>query len=124
ELPDLNVCNQGDAAPAAADDSVAVAQGSTLTASAPGVLANDSDAEGDALTASVVSGPSHGTLALAADGSFTSTPSPGYSGPDSFIYGAEDGALSSNATVSITVANLPPAAAGDSYSVQGRGTLA
>ena len=47
----------------------------TLSVDAPGVLANDTDTEGDALAASVVdSGPSSGSLTLNADGSFTYTP--------------------------------------------------
>ena len=42
-----------------------------LTVGASGVLANDSDADGAPLTASRVSGPSHGTLTLNANGSFS-----------------------------------------------------
>ena len=63
-----------------------------LVIAAPGVLANDSDVEGDALTAVLVSGPANGTLALNADGSFTYTPAANYNGADSFTYKANDGA--------------------------------
>jgi hypothetical protein len=58
----------------------------------------------------------HGSLSLNADGGFTYTPSPGYSGPDSFTYRANDGTADSNtATVSLTVTpglpvNHPPVA--------------
>ena len=45
-----------------------------------GVLRNDSDANGDALTASLVQGPLHGTLALNADGTFTYTPNADFNG--------------------------------------------
>ena len=63
------------AAPVAADDGpYATPEGSELTLPAPGVLANDTDADGDTLTASKVTDPAHGMLALAADGSFTYTP--------------------------------------------------
>ncbi len=46
---------------------------------------------GNALSAVLVSGPAHGTLALAANGSFTYTPAANYNGPDSFTYKANDG---------------------------------
>ena len=46
-----------------------------LTVAAPGVLGNDSAVEGDALTAVLVSGPSHAaSFALNANGSFTYVP--------------------------------------------------
>ena len=44
---------------------------STLASPPPGVLGNDTDPDGDALSAVLVSGPSNGTLTLNADGSFT-----------------------------------------------------
>ncbi|MDR3636948.1 MAG: Ig-like domain repeat protein [Isosphaeraceae bacterium] len=73
-----------------------------------GVLFNDSDPDGDPLTAQLVSGPSHGAVTLNADGSFTYAPVSGYYGPDSFTYQANDGQLNSNvATVSLTVYGLP-----------------
>src|SRR5207249_3518309 len=90
-----------------------------LTVAAPGVLGNDTDVEGDAKTAMLVSGPTHGTLTLNADGSFSYTPAANYNGADSFTYKANDGAADSNvATVSITVSavNDAPVAANDSYS--------
>jgi hypothetical protein len=62
-----------------------------------------SDVDGDTLTYTIVSGPSHGTLNGSGD-SRTYTPATNYNGPDSFTYKANDGALDSNvATVSITV---------------------
>jgi len=74
------------------------------------VLGNDTDADGDTLTAVLVSPPQHGDLTLKADGSFTYTPDPDFSGTDSFTYQASDGALTSNvATVTITVAEGPNA---------------
>src|SRR5207237_5702252 len=51
-----------DHAPVAVPDSYSTPEDTTLTVPAPGVLANDADADGDALTALLVSGPSHGTL--------------------------------------------------------------
>ena len=58
---------------------------------APGVLGNDTDVEGDPLTAIKVSDPLHGTLTLNADGSFTYTPNGNFNGNDSFTYKANDG---------------------------------
>ena len=45
-----------------------------LTIAAPGVLNNDRDPDGDALTVSLVTGPAQGALTLNADGSFIYTP--------------------------------------------------
>ncbi|HEX3148672.1 MAG TPA: Ig-like domain-containing protein [Gemmataceae bacterium] len=76
-----------------------------------GTLANDTDADGNALTAVLVSGPAHGSLTLGTDGGFTYTPVADYNGPDSFTYKANDGAADSNvATVSlnVTAVNDPP----------------
>lgn len=95
------------AAPVAVDDTYAVAVNSQLNVDAAfGVLNNDSDANGDNLTAILESVPDDGTLLLNADGSFTYTPSADFSGTDGFVYRASDGALISNlATVSLTVTN-------------------
>ena len=77
-----------------------------VVTAADGVVANDWDPEGDALTAVLVTDVSHGTLALAADGSFTYTPDAGYVGGDSFTYQANDGsALSDAVTVTLEVRN-------------------
>lgn len=104
--------------PAAAADAFSTEEDTPLTISAPGVLANDSDADGDALTAELVSGPSHGALILNADGSMTYTPEANFNGEDSFVYKASDGSSTSEATVTITVgaANDAPSATADEYS--------
>lgn len=52
----------------------------------------------------VVDAPDHGTVTLAADGSFAYTPAAGYTGPDRFTYRARNAAgASAPATVLITV---------------------
>jgi len=90
--------------PVAVDDAYSVNEDNTLYVAAPGVLANDSDADNDPLTAVLVSGPSNGTLTLNANGSFTYTPDANYNGLDSFTYLANDSVFDSNyATVNITV---------------------
>ena len=91
--------------PVAAADSYNGTQDTPLTIAAPGVLANDSDADGDALTAVLVASPAHGALALDANGGFSYTPAAGFSGVDSFTYKANDGKDDSNvATVTLTIA--------------------
>ena len=104
----------------AVDDNYTTPQDTMLTVAVPGVLGNDSDPEGDPLTANLITNVANGTLLLNADGSFTYMPNPGFTGPDSFTYVANDGALDSNvATVTITVQagpNRPPVAVDDTAS--------
>jgi VCBS repeat-containing protein len=104
-------------APTAAGDSYPAQEDQALTIAAPGVLGNDSDIDGDPLTAIVVSGPQHGSLVLNSDGSFRYTPAANYAGDDSFTYKANDGNADSEvAAVSLTVtgANDAPVAASQS----------
>jgi hypothetical protein len=105
--------------PVAVADTYTTTQNTALVVGAPGVLANDTDPNGDALTAVLATNPAHGTLALNADGSFTYTPTGGYTGPDSFIYRARDASnnLSPGTNVALSV-TLPgtPVAAPDAYS--------
>ena len=92
-------------APTAANDDYDTTEGIAITVVAPGVLDNDTDVDGDPLTATLGTGPSNGTLSLLTSGRFTYTPDNGFSGPDSFTYRAEDGSFESNlATVTIDVA--------------------
>jgi len=108
-------CN---APPVASGDAYAVDQATVLTVPAPGVLANDTDANGDAPSAVLVTNAGHGSVALSADGSFTYTPSASFFGTDSFTYKANDGRDDSNvATVTLTVrkGNRPPVARDDVY---------
>jgi len=79
----------------------------TLTIdSASGVLSNDIDADEDSLTATMISGPSHGTVSVFSDGSFSYSPDISFCGSDSFSYGAADGQGGGDtATVTISVAS-------------------
>ena len=105
-------------APVGVADSYSVAEDGTRSVAAPGVLGNDTDADGNPLTAALLTGPSHSTTSftLNADGSFDYTPVADYYGPDSFTYTVSDGLLTSTATVSLTVTpvNDAPVAHGDS----------
>ncbi|MFF7709138.1 Ig-like domain-containing protein [Pseudomonas sp. NPDC007930] len=95
--------------PVTADTSLAILAG----ASSSGVLLA-SDPDGDAITFFVGAAPNHGTLTLAANGSYTYTPANGFTGADSFTYSVRDadGGIAT-ATVQITVASvLPPVVTG------------
>jgi hypothetical protein len=75
-----------------------------LNVAAPGVLGNDLAASKANFTASLVSGPSRGTLTFNANGGFTYVPNNGVAGVDTFTYLANDGVSTSRpATVSIDV---------------------
>lgn len=91
--------------PESSADSYEMVEGAALTIDpADGLLANDSDPDGDSLTAVLVTGPAHGSLTLNDDGSFEYRPDDGYSGTDSFTYRASDGELESDPiVVTITV---------------------
>ncbi len=94
-------------APVAVPDEYTVLQGQALTIDLPGVLQNDTDADGDPLTAEVKDSPAHGTLDLRSDGSFTYTSESAFTGEDTFSYIAHDPSLASEpATVKITVQPL------------------
>ena len=75
-----------------------------VTVPAPGVLADDADADGDPLVALGAGDPAGGSVVVSSDGSFTYTPDAGFAGTDTFTYTASDGVdYSAPATVSITV---------------------
>src|SRR5205823_4052005 len=115
-------------APAASNDSAARAEGGTVTVldrTAASVLANDTDAEGNTLTATKLSDPAHGSVTLNADGTFSYSHDGSETTSDSFTYkacdngttnGSPDGKCSGTATVSLTVTpvNDAPAASNDS----------
>ncbi len=104
-------------APNAVGNAYTVQEDTPHTVMAPGVLGNDSDPDGDPLTAALQSSPIHGSLEFNADGSFVYTPTLNYVGSDSFIYIASDGALTDNATVSLNIiaVNDAPLASSDAY---------
>ena len=105
-------------APVAVADSYVMQQDTILNEAAPGVLENDTDADGDALTAVKASNPSHGSVTLNTNGSFTYTPTTGFVGIDTFTYTANDGAAAS-APAGVTIeVNGKPTTVPDSYSVQ------
>ncbi|HPU81740.1 cadherin-like domain-containing protein, partial [Accumulibacter sp.] len=118
----INVVNS---APVAGNDHYAVHAGRTLDISAPGLLANDRDADGDALSVAVVNVSGlRGTLTPYADGHFSFTPTAGFVGTTSFSYTLSDGfGGNSTATVAIDVTNRAPVASDDRYAVETGKTL-
>ena len=107
----IQVVRVVDRPPVAASDAYTVNEDTPLSVAAPGVLGNDSDPDGNPITAVKLTDPAHGTVTLNSNGSFTYTPAADYNGPDSFTYQASDGTLASAAaTVTITVnsVNDPP----------------
>ncbi|OAN43014.1 hypothetical protein A6A04_09975 [Paramagnetospirillum marisnigri] len=74
-----------------ADESIKVSEGGRLTISATDLLANDSDANGDALSITSVGLANHGTVSLDANGNIVFTADEGYSGAASFDYTVSDG---------------------------------
>lgn len=116
------------ARPTVADDGpYATRVDQVLSVPAPGVLANDTDSDGDILTAVLNDAPAvrprYGSVTLNADGSFVYTPSGVEVAGDSFGYWARDGQNESwrYATVGIRLSpgNKAPFARGDYYNVPG-----
>jgi hypothetical protein len=103
--------------PAGVADNFSVVFNTPLAVPAPGVLGNDNSHGAGALTAILLTGPSHGTLVFSSTGSFTYTPNAGFQGTDIFTYRpASSVAQGTTAAVTLTV-GPPPAGVADSFSV-------
>jgi hypothetical protein len=120
-------------APVAVANTFSTPLDTPLVVAAPGLLANDTDPDGDALTATLVTRTANGELVFGpdtppADGSFVYTPEPGFRGVDSFTYLAVDskGATSNTVTVTINVGvqNAPVAVNDVATVVHGTAALA
>ena len=97
--------------PLARNDSYSTVGNVLLTVPvATGVLLNDSDPDGSgglAVASFSATSANGGNVSVAADGSFTFNPFPGFSGTDTFTYTVSDGESNTNpATVSITVGQV------------------
>jgi len=86
-------------APVANNDTVTMAQNTSVTF--PSVLNNDTDVDSarSVLRATLVGATQHGSLVFNADGTFTYTPEAGFLGSDSFTYQADDGVWSVDPSV-------------------------
>ena len=72
------------------------------------MLGNDTDADGDVLTAAIATAPANGTVTFDANGSFRYTPNLNFTGTDAFTYNASDAVSTALGTVSITVLPVIP----------------
>jgi Big-like domain-containing protein len=105
-LPATVTITVTNAAPIARNDTYAATTAVQLTVVAPGVMGNDEDADGDDLTATLVSGGGNGSLSFdpSGDGGFTFKSGGSFTGPRTFTYRVTDGiAFSNTATVTINV---------------------
>ena len=112
--------------PVAVANAYTLGKNTTLTVAGPGVLANDTDADGNPMTAVAVADPAHGSLTLNTNGGFVYTPASNYFGADSFTYQANDGytnSLPAVVTLTITNINRPPVAVADAYTLGKNTTL-
>lgn len=113
----VNEPGGGNVAPVANDDAYSVDEDMTLTVDPAGVLLNDTDEDGDALTSTLVTPANDGVVTLNDDGSFTYVPDADFNGVDTFFYEVSDGELTDSAAVTITVnaVNDPPVAVDEEY---------
>jgi hypothetical protein len=99
----------GNRAPIGVPDAYSVLMDTALSIAAPGFLANDFDLDGEAVTAvSIQDNVDHGSLAAFADGSFTYTPTAGFSGTDSFAYRMRDASNHFSDPIAVTINVVDP----------------
>ena len=92
------------AAPVAHPDGYTAVADVDRSVARPGVLGNDSDADGDQMKIQVVQQPAHGNLDAHDDGSFKYKADKGFAGTDTWQYRVWDGVAWSNVvTVTMTV---------------------
>jgi hypothetical protein len=114
------------AAPVAVTETYVAYEDTPVLEDPPGVLANDTDADGDPLTAVLVSDPIGESFELRPDGSFEYYPPANYDSPVTFRYRVDDGlVLSPPVTVEIDIraVNDSPFAEEDYYELEGSDTL-
>jgi VCBS repeat-containing protein len=93
-------------APVAVEDAYTTDEDTILTVLAPGILENDSDADGDEMTIFPVDDVSFGTLDWTLNGGFIYTPDSEFNGIDTFSYKLTDGEADSD-TVVVTITVNP-----------------
>jgi len=98
----------GNVLPLSVNDAYETPYGETLYVGLENsVLLNDTDENGDILTAGLLMSPIYGTLNFFSDGTFIYTPDAGFSGNDTFRYKANDGTGVSIIPAVVTITVLP-----------------
>ncbi|MBN9612829.1 MAG: tandem-95 repeat protein, partial [Actinobacteria bacterium] len=119
-----NVTEPGNYPPVALDDEVSLRSGSEIQLPLGGVLANDTDLDGDALTVTGHGDPAYGTATIAPSGEVTYTPASGFVGQDQLSYMVSDGTATTTGALAIVVtpadAPLAPIVLGNRYRVEPR----
>ena len=106
-VPPMGQAQGANTAPTAVDDNGATAENTAVDIN---VVANDTDTDGDTLSVTGVTTPTHGTAAIVPGSTTTVTYSPnaGFNGADSFDYTVSDGADTDTGTVTVAI-GPPPA---------------
>jgi len=107
-------------APVAGADTVSATEDTQAIILASSLLANDTDADGDALTLTSVQNAVGGTVALDGSGDVVFTPTANYNGTATFNYTVSDGTDTATQTVTVSVAavNDAPVAGGGSFATE------
>ncbi|WP_066013000.1 S-layer family protein [Thioclava sp. SK-1] len=104
----LIVNDDSNTAPVAVNDSYQMLEDTVMTVDTiDGLLANDTDPQGDALSVTQLGTPEHGSIIFDADGSFIYMPDTDFYGTDTIDYTISDGTATSTAQLEITVHGLP-----------------
>lgn len=122
----INITSVGDV-PVAHDNVYDTDENVTLTVNAAlGVLANDTDDDGDVLKATVLDEPDDGDLTLNQNGSFTYIPDDSFKGTDTFTYTVtdnKDGSDTGTVTINVAPENSAPVVVADQYNTYRGETL-
>ncbi len=114
----ISVLNVNEA-PTAIGESFSIRTDQIVSVSAPGLLANDNDVDGNNLFPVLITGPANGTVSVSANGQFIYSPNPGFFGFDTVQYMVSDGSLTSNlvtVTIEVQVATMGNTGGGGSSS--------
>ncbi len=108
-----------DAAPTAADLNLSANEDTAIIGPVRALLAGATDDDGDTLTTSLAAPAAHGTVTVAANGSYQYTPAANFNGMDGFAVLVSDGLLATqmNVTIAVIAVNDPPAITEPAYSV-------